>query len=153
MGVDDGAPWRQELRVRDVADASVKEIEALSDHAEDPPADELLDRGGGVLGAEVAGLAQLGEIALTPDDGGDAQELTARRTQAIESSGDHVAHAFGHRKRAVGGGDHIVTDSAHGFDDDEWVARAERPDVLLDLGEPRRRRGRSDEAANERVTL
>ncbi len=84
-----------------VADPDVREVEALADGVDEAPPHQLLDALGGLATGESRGLLQQGEAELPLDDRRHLGQLAAGRGEPLQTSGDHVTHAWRQLDRRI----------------------------------------------------
>jgi hypothetical protein len=143
---------RHDALVGDVPDALVRDVEALTDGVQDPPAHELLDRFRRLARAAPGrGLEQC-EIELAADDRGRREDCARALAEPIEAGVHELLHPPGQRQPDADG-DVAVLEGAHRLDDDERVASARVPHALAQSCERRRITSRSRDRLHERHGL
>ena len=123
---------RQHGFVGDLPDAVVAEDQLLARGIEHPAAYELLDGLGRFRVAKAAGVQQEPEREGSADDRRRVDGPTGRLGEPGQPSRDRLPHAGRDERVAHRAGQHRLAQRAHGLDDDEGVALADRPQLVAD---------------------
>ena len=130
--VEKRAARGDELTVHHLADAVVRELEALAAAVQDPMAHQLLDAFRDLGLAEIGRPLQQGEVEGPADHRRDGQQAPASVAEPLQAVRDQVADTLGKRQRRRVLGQGAPAQGAQRLDDHEGVSAAGRPDLLLE---------------------
>ena len=122
--VEKRAARGDELTVHHLADAVVRELEALAAAVQDPMAHQLLDAFRDLGLAEIGRPLQQGEVEGPADDRRDGQQAPASVAEPLQAVRDQVADTLGKRQRRRVLGQGAPAQGAQRLDDHEGVSAA-----------------------------
>ena len=93
--VKDLAAWPEDLAVRHLAHAVVREIKVLAHGVQHAPADQFLHSPSGLVLLQSRDVRQQGELELTTHHGGQGRQLAAPLVEPVKLAGDDASDALG----------------------------------------------------------